>query len=77
MKSMARLTKNRRIYTLQINDEKTDGEWWASKNIIMKSEDNAQGLDLSALLYGPYEVKLWNELERYDIFKLADDEKRL
>ena len=48
----------------QVNDEKTDGEWWASKNLIMKSEDNAQRLDMSALLNGPYDVKLWDELKR-------------
>ena len=55
----------------------TDDEWRASKNLIMKSDDNAQNLDSSALLNGPYEVKLWDELQRFDMFKLGADEERI
>ena len=50
--------------------EWTDDEWRASKNLIMKSDDNGQNLDMSALLNGPYDVKLWDEIKRFDIFKL-------
>ena len=51
---------------------------WNNARILCCDSDHAVLMgDKTAITKGPFKIKLWNEIRKFDVYKLAADKERL